>query len=334
MRAVSKGDRPFVTRLETCAKKGAKAFVAIYADNVSKIADRDTAYYLDPCPRMIDAAVAKQKWSDASLLLRVYATHGVAVGKPNEIVLSQIGVKAIETAMALDDDELFTLAQKHLRHKKGPNYEFLFHTACYHAKRGDKPKMLAAIMATLKSFRVGAAEFTKAPAFAAWTKDPDFQLAAKGKFVAGPTAKAGPNKAAAAKHPKGLVVWNTKPTKKAVYDATKAFFDALAQGKVDAAKAMLMHDAGFEENVSALYREMRAVDGKLKAKRWSEDLSWLKNVSIGKLETDDAGFDADDSPEFFVAISYRSSSTDTTAEFEVRDVGDDYVLACKIIHVM
>lgn len=267
------------------------------------------------------------------------------MARPNAIVLSDLGAKAIQTAIATDDDALFDLAQKKLRHKDGPQYDFLFGTARWYAAKGDKPKMLKAIMDTLKSYGVGPSEFTKDPSFAAFKKDPDFNLAIKGKYVKAAAAersaskktaskKATPTNSAKPKHPKGLVVWNRKPSKKVVYEATRAFFDALSAGTVDAARSMLEHDEGFDENVSALYREMRSIDDELTAKKWNADPSWLENVSIGKMSTDGEPFDADESPSFFVPISYKNESTDVTADFEVRDVGTDYVLACTIIHVM
>lgn len=108
-------------------------------------------------------------------------------------------------------------------------------------------------MDTLKSYGVGPSEFTKDPSFAAFKKDPDFNLAIKGKYVKAAAAeksaskkaaskKATPTNSAKPKHPKGLVVWNRKPSKKVVYEATRAFFDALSAGTVDAARSMLEHD--------------------------------------------------------------------------------------------
>lgn len=294
---------------------------------------------------MIDEAVAAEEYDDAKLLLRAYVEHALSLAKPNAIVLSDLGAKAIQTAIATDDDALFELAQKKLRHEDGPRYDFLLGTARWYAAKGDKPSMLNAIMDTLKSFGVGPSEFTKDPSFAAFKKDPDFNLAIKGKYVKAAAAekstakksaakKATPTKIAKPKHPKGLVVWHSKPSKKAVHEATRAFFDALTAGNVDAARPMLQHDEGFDENVSALYREMRSIDDELTAKKWNADLSWLENIAIGKMSTDGEPFDADENPSFFVPISYKKESTDVTADFEVRDAGNDYVLACTIIHVM
>lgn len=339
MSEISKADQPFVDRLRSAAEKGAKAFVRIYPETVTRISERDTVYFHDPCDKLIRNAVEDKAWDDAKLLLRAYVEHGLAAADPNELVLSALGTCAIQTAMATNDDELFALAQNKMRHEEGPTYDFLFATASWYAAKGDKPKMYLAIMDTLKSYGVKPTEFTKSPAFAPYKDDPDFQLAAKGKYVVKPargeTASRSKQKSAAKKLPKGRIVWKTKPSKKAVHDTTKAFFDALAKGKIDAARPMLEHDYGFDENLSALYREMRSIDSSLKAKKWSADLAWLKRVKIGNVETDDGEpFDPDENPSFFVSISYKNQSTDVTADFEVRDADESYFLACESIQVM
>ncbi|MFO0734665.1 MAG: hypothetical protein U0270_02245 [Labilithrix sp.] len=114
---LSKADEPYVARLRAAAEKGAKPFVAIYAANVTKLSSRDAVYYCDPCSEMIDEAVEDEEYDDAKLLLRAYVEHALPLARPNAIVLSDLGAKAIQTAIATDDDALFDLAQKKLRHK-------------------------------------------------------------------------------------------------------------------------------------------------------------------------------------------------------------------------
>ncbi len=305
---------------------------------MTKIAERDTVYYHDPCPDLFRTAVEQQQLEDAKLLIRAYVEHGLPKAQPNPIILSELGAKAIDTALATNDDGLFGLVQASMRHKEGPRFDFLFNTARYHAVKGDKPRMLAAMMEVLERFGVKPSTFTKEPVFAPYKKDPDFVLATKGKYVA-PTdgAKAATTAEAVAKQavPKGMVSWTTRPKAKVVHDAIKAFFDALAKGKLDAARPMLAHDEGFDENVSSLYRHLQIGEDSLAAKPWNADLGWLAHVTIGKLATDDGEpFDAEENPACFVPISYKKRSTDITADFALREAGDTYFLACTIIHIM
>ena len=178
---ISAEDQEVIDLLKRVALQGAEAFVAIYPDNVSKLS-RDAAYFRDPCEGLISSALDAKSYEEATLYLRAYADHGVAVALPNAIALSKIAARALELAIEAEDEEVFALATTKLNPGEEAEFDFLFKIACWYAMRSERPQMLKAIVRVLDSYDVGPSTFTKESSFSAFKKDPDFKLAIRGNY--------------------------------------------------------------------------------------------------------------------------------------------------------
>ena len=140
--------------------------------------------------------------------------------------------------------------------------------------------------------------------------------------------------------------WKQPPAKQAVEKEILHFFRLLSSGKLEEAKARVLHHSDdWDHQIWSLWTETYLIvleeldqevdDESFEGRGWQTDLRWLKALGIDQsFHWDEMGSHV--SPEgehLFVHVTYEGELTDVTADFRVILENGEFTLQRQIIHV-
>jgi hypothetical protein len=130
-------------------------------------------------------------------------------------------------------------------------------------------------------------------------------------------------------------VFDERPSNEAALLEVERFFDALAEGEVEAAGAAIAHQGKdfWPHQVRSLWQDLvvpvledEGEDVDIDDDKTWRKLAWLESIGFEK----EAHWDDD---EFYVNVTYDGEVTDVSAEFSLAKRPEGWVVQRKIMHI-
>jgi hypothetical protein len=129
--------------------------------------------------------------------------------------------------------------------------------------------------------------------------------------------------------------WATRPSPEEARIYLQRFFDALRDGKIEVAQAMVTHAyEDWDESVFLLFQEMHLIhetpaDTSFEGRGWDRDRGWLRDLSV----KDGAEWMGPDGSIAWIDLAFRGNPTGHIAQFQVRESSSGWVIERQIFRM-